>query len=187
MRPLLTLTLTGLLAMPAAAEKHLKGALPPAMRGPGAGGGSGPAPMDMMEPAEIEPSGRNVKLSFKIRNGILESSGNFVLESGTQSNYVVGGERPRETEHKTGTEVEFKKYGTIVNALVAFDQPGSLAGVQLQIELSGPQEPMGTLKVPPIETFQYQTSFVARLGKPVVLVDEPARRVEVLVEDVTPQ
>ncbi|MCX5787523.1 MAG: hypothetical protein NTX64_03280 [Elusimicrobia bacterium] len=127
-------------------------------------------------------SDMNLKVSFKLKFKRLESSGNFTVQSGTQANYVIGGDDPVEVITKQGTGIEFKKYGTIVNILPAVVFDSDKVDAQLQAELSGPQAPETSLKVNPISTFQIQTEFTITLGKTIVLVDEPDRRVEIKIE-----
>src|SRR5205823_310171 len=110
------------------------------------------------------------------------SSGNFRVLNQTQANYVLGGDQPFEVETANGKGVEFKKFGTIVNVLPAIKPDTDIVDSQLQIELSGPLAAQGALKVRPVATFQLQTEFSAPLGKTVLIVDEPDRRVEVRFE-----
>ena len=130
-----------------------------------------------------DPS-RNLKVSFKIKSRALESSGNFIIGAGKQVNYVVGGDEPSEIATNRGKGVEFKKHGTIVNLIATVRPTSGDVDLQVQIERSGPLVgDRKLLNVRPIETFQLQTMCTAKLGKPIVLVDEPDRRIELLVED----
>ena len=126
----------------------------------------------------------NLKFSFKLKFKQMENVGNFVVQSGTQANYVLGGEIPVEVEHAQGKGIEFKRHGTIVNVLPVVRPDSDKVDIQLQCELSGPLPPETSLRVNPIATFQYQTAFVATLGKTLVLIDEPDRRVEVTIDTV---
>ena len=131
----------------------------------------------------IDP-GRNLKVSFKIKNHALESSGNFVIGAGKQVNYVVGGDEPSEIVTNRGKGVEFKKHGTIVNLIATVRPASGDVDLQVQVEKSGPLDgDRRLMNARPIETFQLQTTCTAKLGKPLVVVDEPDRRVELLVED----
>jgi hypothetical protein len=125
----------------------------------------------------------NYRVAFSVKAGDLSGAGNFVVSDGSQANYVHGGERPHEVATSNGTSVEFKKVAFITNCVVAAVPDKEEAAAECQFELSGPgkPDPSHKLKVPPIETFQYQTSFTARLGKTLVLVDEPSKRVEVTI------
>ena len=124
----------------------------------------------------------NLKISFKLKFKRLESSGNFTVQSGTQANYVIGGDDPVEISNAQGKGVEFKKHGTIVNILPIVQPDSDRVDAQWQSEISGPLAPETSLKVNPIATFQIQTEFTVTLGKTIVLVDEPDRRVEVKIE-----
>lgn len=129
----------------------------------------------------------NFRISFTIRAGEVSSSGNFVVKNGNQVNYVRGGDTPIEVKNSRGDKgVEFKKHGTIVNCLPTADPNGTLVHAECQFELSGPGKPETSLQVHPVATFQIQSSFVARKGQPLVLVDEPDRRIEVKIEDAGP-
>jgi hypothetical protein len=126
----------------------------------------------------------NLRISFKIRYKELENSGNFIVQSGTQANYVIGGEEPREIQNAQGKGIEFKKHGIIVNVLPVLYPETDVVDTQLQCEISGPLSPVTSLQVPPIATFQLQIEFRSALGKPIVLVDEPDRRIEVKIDEV---
>jgi hypothetical protein len=123
------------------------------------------------------------EISFSLRLKELNASGNFQTLDGTQVNYVRGGEQPMVSETASGKTVDFKKHGVIVNCLPK-SRPDGLVDLQCQFELSGPTAPQTEFKVRPVETFQYQAEFLARPGRPSVLVDEPDRRVEVGVKKV---
>lgn len=126
----------------------------------------------------------NFKISFRIKAENLESSGNFVVQDGTQGNYMLGGDTPVSvTDNSGGKGAELKKYGTIVNCLPAADpRKSKMVNLQCQFELSGPRPPAaGTLLG--FVTFQLQTQVLAEKGVTLLLVDEPARRVEIKVEE----
>lgn len=170
---------------------------------PPSGGGGGVSPAPQAGPVENQPlrprrkalgrfpgrrssqdlGGGNLKVSFRIKSGIRESSGNFVVRNAMQMNYVVGGDTPFELEGRQKHAIEFKKYGTIVNCL-AVSVPGTdKVQAQFQFELSGPQEKLTSFEIPRIESFQLQTEVLLTKGLEQVLVDEPDRRIEVRVED----
>lgn len=131
----------------------------------------------------VSPGAANFRVSFELKAGDLVGAGNFVVSDGSQANYVWGGEKPHEVTDSHGTGVEFKKVALIVNCVVVSVPDKDQAAAECQFELSGPgkPDPDSKLKVPPIMTFQYQTSFTAKNGTALVLVDEPARRVEVKI------
>ena len=124
--------------------------------------------------AEAAPAAANFKISFRLKSADMEKTGNFVIAEGEQANYLVGGEFTRQA--LDGKETEPKKYGTIVNCLVKTVAGARSANAQCQFELSGPVQG----KAPVV--FQLQTSFVAPLGRPLVLVDEPERLVEIKID-----
>lgn len=138
----------------------------------------------MKTPDNAVPQDKDLRISFKLRFKDLHAEGNFVTESGTQANYVQGGEVPWETSSPQGKGIEFKKYGVIVNVL-PFIKPDAedVVDAQMQIELSGPVASKNSLNVPEIATFQLQNEFSTSLGKTVVLVDEPDRRIEVTIAE----
>ncbi|MDE2491930.1 MAG: hypothetical protein KGM24_13875 [Elusimicrobia bacterium] len=133
------------------------------------------------------PSGprADYRISFELRSGDLSASGSFLAAVGTQANYVRGGETPIESVTASGRTVDFKKHGVIANCLPLAEKDG-LVDLQCQFELSGPTAPVGELKVRPVETFQYQSEVLLRPGRPLRLVDERDRRVEVTVVRVAP-
>ncbi|HAH08453.1 MAG TPA: hypothetical protein DCM05_18330 [Elusimicrobia bacterium] len=169
--------------------KPLKKPVPPPAVEPEMAEGSMPEDPDASAPfpAPDEPEQPMFKVSFKIRFEGLEGSGNFAVRGATQSNYVVGGDTPFVIENAAGKGLEFKKHGTIVNILPVLDpsKPDTVDS-QIQIEISGPGKPTTELKALPVQTFQLQTEFLSTLGKKAVLVDEPNKRVEVLIEVLKP-
>jgi len=126
----------------------------------------------------------NYKISFAIAMDGMERAGNFIVGGGTQGNYVYGGENPLEVTLGDGKKVvDFKKFGTIFNCLVTKFSPG-LVNIQMQIEVSGPvADNSTTLKTPAIKTFQIQTEITLGLGRSMLLVDEPDRRIEIKIEE----
>lgn len=132
-------------------------------------------------PLNADAVGVNYRLSFLMKDGALSRSGAILVAEGSQTNYVSGGEKPNEVELKQGTGVEFKKHAAIVNCVLA--SSGEEVRAECQFELSGAQPALADLKTHPmpITTFQYQSAFRVTLGKPLVLVDEADRRIEVTV------
>lgn len=123
----------------------------------------------------------NIVVAFKLKNALREASGRFVIGSGSQANYVVGGELTKAVQTSQGKGLEYKKHGVIVNCLPILSPDGKRVSAELQVEISGPGRKNPDLDAWDLDTFQYQTSFTAEPGKPLVLVDEPDRRVEITV------
>ncbi|MBI5240239.1 MAG: hypothetical protein HY926_07180 [Elusimicrobia bacterium] len=121
----------------------------------------------------------NIAVAFKLKNALREASGRFVVGSGNQANYVVGGELTQTIKNSQGKGIEYKKHGVIINCLPALAGDGKRVRAECQFEISGPGRKNADLDAWDVDTFQYQTSFTAELGKAIVLVDEPDRRVEV--------
>lgn len=126
----------------------------------------------------------NYRVAFRMKLAELERSGNFTVQDGAQANYVLGGDTPTEAQNSRGEKgIEFKKHGTIVNCIVT---GGGRLNAQCQFEISGPLPPQTSLKVNPIATLQLQTTFTAEKGKPLLLVDEPDRRIEITITETAP-
>lgn len=141
------------------------------------------APKKTQAGAPPSESALNFRISFRIKLDELESAGNFVVQDGSQGNYVTGGDAPIEVQNSRGDKgLEFKKHATIVNCLPASFPEGGRVLAQCQFELSGPGRPATSFQARPPSTFQLQTSFVAALGRSLLLVDEPNRRVEIKIE-----
>jgi hypothetical protein len=121
----------------------------------------------------------NLVVAFKMKNAQREASGRFVAGNSTQANYVVGGEATKTIQSVQGKGVEYKKHGVIVNCLPVLTGDGRRVRAEIQLEISGPGRKNPDLDAWDVDTFQYQASFTAELGKTVVLVDEPDRRIEV--------
>lgn len=121
------------------------------------------------DPAWSSAREPNYKISFKMKAEDLEGAGSFLVEGGHQGSYNVGAESPK-------------------RVLTANCVPSALANepnvrLECQFELSGalPAEDGKKPKEP--VTLQYQGTFVARLGRTLVLVDAPLRHLEIVVED----
>lgn len=121
----------------------------------------------------------NFTVSFKLKNGLREAAGRFLVGNGNQANYVSGGEVTKTIQTVQGKGVEYKKVGVIVNCLPNLHADGRHATVECQFEISGPGRKNPDLDAWDVDTFQYQAGFSAELDRPLVLVDEPERRVEV--------
>ena len=155
----------------------------------GAAGGSGSsAGTGRMTPhtagaAPRPPKGSpaNLAISFKLRNVQREAAGRFVVGNGNQANYVNGGELAKAVQASQGKGLEYKKHGVIVNCLPLLSADGRRANMECQFEISGPGRKNPDLDAWDLDTFQFQSDFTAELGKPLILVDEPERRVEITV------
>jgi len=123
----------------------------------------------------------NLLISFKLKSSLREASGRFVVGSGNQSNYIAGGEVANTVKNSQGKGVEFKKHGVIVNCLPVLSADSRRVRAECQFEVSGPGRKNADLDAWDIDTFQYQAGFTAELGKTLVLVDEPDRRVELTI------
>jgi hypothetical protein len=123
----------------------------------------------------------NIAVVFKIKNTLREAAGRFVVGNGSQANYVNGGELAKAVQTSQGKGLEYKKHGVIVNCLPILSADGRRANMECQFEISGPGNKNPDLDAWDLVTFQYQSSFTAELGKTLVLVDEPDRRVEITV------
>lgn len=125
--------------------------------------------------AEKKPSisvrsgiGANYKISFKVRVGGIERAASVLALNGVQTNYTA----------KSPVSVDGVKTKTnvVANFLPVFAD--NEMDVQVQFEVSTDD---GTLADNIV--VQYQGEFRAEKGKTVVLLDEPDKHVEVMVED----
>ena len=136
--------------------------------------------------AKIGGESTNFKISYKIRHAELEDSGSFLVLSGSQSNYIAGGEKAFEFGAGAAKAVEFKKHGAIVNCLAVAKPDTTIVRAECQFELSGPLAPTGDLKARSIASFQFQSSFEIERGRTLVLVEGPSRLIEVKIDAVAP-
>ncbi|MBI4425722.1 MAG: type II and III secretion system protein [Elusimicrobia bacterium] len=104
----------------------------------------------------------------------LLSNPKVITKSGTQANFVVGGDQPYPVTNAQGVGVEFKKYGVILNILPAIN-PNKKDSIdaQLQLEVSNPDfsKPVvvGNTSVPSITTRQVQTEVEIKSGETLVI------------------
>lgn len=113
-------------------------------------------------------TGANYKIYFKIRLGGIERAGSVLALNGIQTNYTA--KSPVSLEGvKTTTSI-------VANFLPVFAD--NEMEVQVQFEASAED---GTLADNIM--VQYQGEFRAAKGKTVVLIDEPDKHVELMVED----
>lgn len=135
---------------------------------------------------QADDASTNFKISFKIRSGELEDSGSFTVLAGSQSNFIAAGEKAFETGAGAARGVEFKKHGAIVNCVAVAKPATTIVRAECQFELSGPLAPTGELKARSIASLQFQTAFEVERGRTMVLVEGPARHIEVKIEAVAP-
>lgn len=121
----------------------------------------------------------NIFIDFKIKSTLREAAGRFLVGNEQQANYVSGGELAKAVQVSKGKGLEYKKHGVIVNCLPVLEKDGKRVRTECQFEISGPGRKNADLDAWDLDTFQYQAGFTAELGKPIVLVDGPDRRVEV--------
>jgi hypothetical protein len=122
------------------------------------------------------------KVSFRIKAEDLSEAGSFVIQSGTEADYHVGGEDPLQIDKA----VEFKKHNTSVSCIPVTNPTNGLIHAECQFEISGYRRPVGDIKEPPTISFQLKTAFDVRPGKTLLLVDDETRRVEVKIEELKP-
>ena len=121
----------------------------------------------------------NIVITFKLKSALREASGRFVVGNEQQANYVTGGELAKTVQNKQGKGLEYKKHGVIINCLPILEADRKRVRAECQFEISGPGRKSPDFDAWDLDTFQYQAGFTAELGKPLVLVDEPDRHVEV--------
>ena len=104
----------------------------------------------------------------------LLSNPKVITKTGTQANFVVGGDQPYPVTNAQGVGVEFKKFGVILNILPAIN-PNKKDSIdaQLQLEVSNPDysKPVtvGNTSVPSIVTRQVQTEVEIKSGETLVI------------------
>ncbi|MBI3505120.1 MAG: type II and III secretion system protein [Proteobacteria bacterium] len=102
------------------------------------------------------------------------SNPKVITKSGTQANFVVGGDQPYPVTTNQGVGVEFKKFGVILNILPAVNpNKKEYIQAQLQLEVSNPDfsKPVnvGGTSVPSIVTRQVQTEVEIKSGETLVI------------------
>lgn len=102
------------------------------------------------------------------------SNPKVITKSGTQANFVVGGDQPYPVTTAQGVGVEFKKFGVILNILPAVHPTKKeVINAQLQLEVSNPDfsKPVnvGGTSVPSITTRQVQTEVEIKSGETLVI------------------
>lgn len=104
----------------------------------------------------------------------LLSNPKVITKSGTQANFVVGGDQPYPVTNNQGVGVEFKKFGVILNILPTVNpNKKDYVDAQMQLEVSNPDfsKPVtvGNTTVPSIVTRQVQTEVEIRNGETLVI------------------
>jgi hypothetical protein len=129
------------------------------------------------------PFAAQFRVAFTLKIGGLDYASSFVLQDGSQANYIDGGEVSYVFKGEKGESIEFKKRGVIVNC-VAVENPNAKSRVraECQFEISGPVK--SATRAADVATFQLQTSFEAEKGKPLLVVDGPDKRVEVTITEI---
>ncbi|MBI4051230.1 MAG: type II and III secretion system protein [Elusimicrobia bacterium] len=123
---------------------------------------------------------RKTALSTTLR--LLETEGKaqflanpkVITKSGTQANFVVGGEIPFPSVNNQGVGVDLKRFGIILNMLpVILSKKDERINVQLQLEVSNPDfsKPVTiqNVSVPSIVTRQVQTEVELKSGETLVI------------------
>ncbi|MFA5162150.1 MAG: type II and III secretion system protein [Elusimicrobiales bacterium] len=102
------------------------------------------------------------------------SNPKVLTKSGTQANFVVGGEIPIPYTNNQGVGADYKKYGVILNILpVVMPEKKNAIDVQLQLEVSNPDYSktvtVQNTTVPSMVTRQLQTEVELKSGETMVL------------------
>lgn len=121
----------------------------------------------------------NYKISFRIRAKGIDYTANVLALDGTQSHFVAKTTAPVEGVNEYGVkETALRKISVTANFLPVFLSEDNKFDVQVQLELSSEGDPVnGTVLI------QVQTEFRAQKGKPVVLISDPDRHVELVIGD----
>ena len=104
----------------------------------------------------------------------LLSNPKVITKSGTQANFVVGGDQPYPVTNNQGVGVEFKKFGVILNVLPIVDpNRKDYVSAQMQLEVSNPDfsktVTVGNTSVPSMVTRQIQTEVEIKSGETIVI------------------
>lgn len=104
----------------------------------------------------------------------LLSNPKVVVQANSQANFVVGGEVPYPTANNQGIQVEFKKFGVILNILPVINpNKKDTIRAEMQLEVSNPDfsKPVqiGNTAVPSMTTRQVQTSVEIKSGETLVV------------------
>jgi pilus assembly protein CpaC len=128
----------------------------------------------------VDQFSRKTALSTTL--SLLESEGReqvlsnpkVITKSGTQANFVVGGEVPIPYTNNQGVGADYKKYGVILNVLpVIMPEKKDSIDVQLQLEVSNPNYSktvtVSNTTVPSMTTRQLQTEVELKSGETLVI------------------
>ncbi|MDD2772808.1 MAG: type II and III secretion system protein [Elusimicrobiales bacterium] len=104
----------------------------------------------------------------------LLSNPKVITKSGTQANFVVGGEVPIPYTNNQGVGADYKKYGVILNVLpVILAEKKDYVDVQLQLEVSNPDYSqtvtVQNTTVPSMITRQIQNEVELKSGDTLVI------------------
>lgn len=102
------------------------------------------------------------------------SNPKVIAKSGTQANFVVGGEIPVPYTNAQGMGADFKKFGVILNVLpVITNEKKGIIDVQLQLEVSNPDYSRPVIvsgtEIPSMVTRQIQTEVELKSGETLVI------------------
>ena len=102
------------------------------------------------------------------------SNPKVITKSGTQANFVVGGEVPIPYTNNQGVGADYKKYGVILNILpVVLPEKKDAIDVQMQLEVSNPDYSktvtVANTTVPSMITRQVQAEVELRSGETMVI------------------
>jgi pilus assembly protein CpaC len=102
------------------------------------------------------------------------SNPKIIAKSGTQANFVVGGDQPYPVTNNQGIGVEFKKFGVILNCLPVINpNKKDYIDAQMQLEVSNPDfsksVSVGGTSVPSMVTRQIQTEVEIKSGETIVI------------------
>jgi hypothetical protein len=129
------------------------------------------------------PTAAQFRIAFVMKAGGLEYSSSFVVQDGSQANYIDAGEVSWESDSGRGKTIEFKKRGVIVNC-VAVENPNERSRVraECQFEITGPVK--SATRAQDVASLQFQTAFEVEKGKSLLVVDGPEKRVEVTITEI---
>ena len=145
---------------------------------------AGPLPGKLHIPdVSSRPSAAMFRVAFTLKVGGLEYASSFVVQDGSQANYIDGGEVSQEFDSGHGKTIDFKKRGVIVNC-VPVENPNAKERVraECQFEISGPVK--SATAAADVATLQLQTAFEVEKGKPLLVVDGPGKRIEVTITEI---
>ena len=127
---------------------------------------------------------RNFRITFTMKSHSLFATGNFVVMAGSQANYVLPAYAYTSSSDAVTTAGYDNKFGAIINCMPVPNPNNGLIRAECEFQLAAP----GVIPAPPqpTEPLHLQTTFEAKLGRKLVLIDEGRRYVEVKFDEVTP-